>query len=186
MYRSPMDQAYHPEEDQSALLNPRQSSVYRGLIGSANWIITLGRFDIPYTVNTMSRFSMAPREGHFEALLRLFGYLKQYPKVRILVNRNPRYKTQPTFMKYDWNEFIWTRPKNYLRICHRRKVPRCTRYAMSMRTMHMTRSLAGQSPAYFCSSTVCPSNGIRNGRKRSKLVAMGPNSSRRESQSNLS
>jgi Reverse transcriptase (RNA-dependent DNA polymerase) len=105
MYRSPMEQSYHPEEDQSALLNPRQSSVYRSLIGSANWIVTLGRFDIAYTVNTMSRFSMAPREGHFEALLRMFGYLKQYPKGRILVDRLPRYKTQPTFMQYDWNEF---------------------------------------------------------------------------------
>jgi hypothetical protein len=69
MFWSPMDQAYHPEEDHSALLNPRQSSVYRDFIGSANWIVTFGQFDIAYTVNTMSRFSMAPREGHFKALM---------------------------------------------------------------------------------------------------------------------
>jgi hypothetical protein len=48
---------------------------------------------------------MAPREGHFEALLRLFGYLKQYPKRRLLVDRHPRYETQLKFMTYDWNEF---------------------------------------------------------------------------------
>jgi hypothetical protein len=48
---------------------------------------------------------MAPREGHYEGLLRLFGYLKQYPKGRLLVDRHTRYKTQPTFMTYDWNDF---------------------------------------------------------------------------------
>jgi hypothetical protein len=48
---------------------------------------------------------MVPWEGHFEALLRLFGYLKEYPKEGILVDRIPRYKTQPTFMTYNWNEF---------------------------------------------------------------------------------
>jgi hypothetical protein len=48
---------------------------------------------------------MAPREGHFEALLQLFGYLKQHPKGKLLVDRHPRYKNQPTFMTYNWNEF---------------------------------------------------------------------------------
>jgi hypothetical protein len=50
-----MDQAYHPEEDQSAILKPRQSSVYRGLIGSSNWIVTLGRFDIAYAVQIIQQ-----------------------------------------------------------------------------------------------------------------------------------
>jgi hypothetical protein len=99
-----MNNAYQPEEDQTNLLNGRQSSVYRGLIGSATWISTLRRFDIAYTVSTMSRFIMAPREDHFDALLRLFGYLKSYPKRRLLVDRTPRYKTQPNFMSYDSNE----------------------------------------------------------------------------------
>jgi hypothetical protein len=84
------------------LLNARQASVYRGLIGSANWIVTLGRFDIMYTDNTMSRINIAPREGHFDALLRMFGYLKLYPKGKLLVDRHNPYNTQPTFMLYDW------------------------------------------------------------------------------------
>jgi Reverse transcriptase (RNA-dependent DNA polymerase) len=42
LVRSPMNNAHHLEEDQTNLLNARQSSVYQGLIGSANWIVTLG------------------------------------------------------------------------------------------------------------------------------------------------
>jgi Reverse transcriptase (RNA-dependent DNA polymerase) len=105
LFSSTMDQSYHPEEDQTNLLNARQASVYRGLIGSANWIVIQGRFDIAYTVNTMSRFNMAPREGHFDSLLRMFGYMKSYPKGRLLVDRHTRYKTQPTFMLCDCKEF---------------------------------------------------------------------------------
>jgi hypothetical protein len=52
-----------------------QITVYKSLLGSANWIVTLGRFDIAYAVNTLSRYTMAPREGHLYALQRVFGYL---------------------------------------------------------------------------------------------------------------
>ena len=44
---SPSD---HPELDDSPLCTPAQASKYRSLIGSANWIITLGRFDISFAV----------------------------------------------------------------------------------------------------------------------------------------
>jgi hypothetical protein len=75
-YPTPMADTYHAEEDTTILLDPKQASVYRGLIGSANWIVTLGRFDVAFTVNNLARFSMAPRQGHFNAMLRLFDYLK--------------------------------------------------------------------------------------------------------------
>jgi hypothetical protein len=42
------------------LLDPGEISVYRGLIGSANWMITLGRFDLAYSVSAMARFNAAP------------------------------------------------------------------------------------------------------------------------------
>jgi hypothetical protein len=71
-----MEQSYHPESDTTDLCTPREASIYRGLIGSANWMITLGRFDIHYTTGALSRFSMAPRQGHVAAMHRVFGYLK--------------------------------------------------------------------------------------------------------------
>jgi hypothetical protein len=54
------------------------------MIGSANWVITLGRLDITYATNTVAKYSMAPREGHLIALKRLFGYLRKHPDGQIL------------------------------------------------------------------------------------------------------
>ena len=76
------------------------------MIGCANWIIILGRFDIAYSVNLLSRFSQAPREGHLDALKRVFGYLKKYSKGHIIIN--PKYPDHQQFNieKYDqWREF---------------------------------------------------------------------------------
>ena len=104
-YDTPMLSDYHSEEDTTDLLDAKQSSVYRGLIGSANWVITLGRFDIAYAVNNLARFSMAPRRGHLDAALRIFGYLKQLPHARLLVDPQPRDHTSTSFVDYDWTEF---------------------------------------------------------------------------------
>ena len=71
----PFDPDYHAELDDSPLLDPDGISKYRSVIGSLNWILTLGRFDIAYSLSTLSRYNMAPREGHMEALKRVLGYL---------------------------------------------------------------------------------------------------------------
>ena len=98
---------YHAELDESPLLPPEQISLYQSLLGSANWIITLGRFDINYAVNTLSRYSMAPREGHFKAMCRVFGYLKQKPKGKIVVDvSHPSIRKEIVVDKgHDWLEF---------------------------------------------------------------------------------
>jgi Reverse transcriptase (RNA-dependent DNA polymerase) len=57
---TPMSDTYHPELDDTNLLNPNKASIYRTIIGCANWIITLGRYDIQYAIMALSRFSMAP------------------------------------------------------------------------------------------------------------------------------
>ena len=75
---SPMAEAYHPKLDDSPLLNSQEHSKFRSLIGCANWLVTLGRFDIAYAVNTLSRHSMAPREGHLRAMMSVFGHLKKW------------------------------------------------------------------------------------------------------------
>jgi hypothetical protein len=68
-------------------------------------MITLGRFDISYATNTLARYGMAPRLGHFSAIQRVFGYLKSHPKFQILVDPKPHVsQTLPT-MKHDWTEF---------------------------------------------------------------------------------
>ena len=84
--KTPFDDKYHPELDDSPLCPPEKISQYRSMIGSANWILTLGRFDIAYTLSTLSRYSMAPREGHFQAMIRLFGYLMTYNKGMLVID----------------------------------------------------------------------------------------------------
>jgi hypothetical protein len=103
---SPMNDIYHPETDETPLLDDEHASKYRGLIGSANWIITLGRFDIAYATMALARFSMAPREGHFKAMKRVFGYLRKYTKGRILID--PGFFDQKEHQSNDfdnWREF---------------------------------------------------------------------------------
>ena len=60
-FNTPFEPNYHPESDESELLPEDQISVYKSLLGSANWTITSGQFDIAYATNTLSRYSMAPR-----------------------------------------------------------------------------------------------------------------------------
>ncbi len=102
-----MDHQYHPEEDTTLELDSKQASVYRGLIGSANWwVVTLGRFDIAYAVNNLARYiNMAPRQGHFQAALHIFGYLKGTPQGRLLIDKQTYLQPSTEFVDYDWNEF---------------------------------------------------------------------------------
>jgi hypothetical protein len=104
-YRSPMEQSYHPETDTSDLLEPKDITIFRGLIGSANWAITLGRYDIHYATNSLSRFSMAPRIGHLEAMKRVFGYLKKHPNACIVVDPTIMEYPEGTFTEHNWTEF---------------------------------------------------------------------------------
>jgi hypothetical protein len=80
----PMLEGSHPESDTSDLLTGEMATWYRAIIGSLNWSVILGRFDVMYATNTLARFSMAPRLGHLEASKRILGYLKKYPDHRIL------------------------------------------------------------------------------------------------------
>ena len=105
-YDSPMSETYHPEEDDTPLLSPREASMYSAFIGSANWVVSLGRMDVAYATNTLARFSMAPRQGHLNAATRVFGYLWKRRHGMIVVDPNP-----PNWEKYvceeyqTWQEF---------------------------------------------------------------------------------
>jgi hypothetical protein len=96
-----MSDTYHPELDDSPLLDDLHSSKYCALIGSANWIITLGCFDIAYATMALARYSMAPREGHFKAMQKVFGYHRKYPKGRILIDHGHFDHSTHTHTRYD-------------------------------------------------------------------------------------
>ena len=107
---TPMLEGYHPELDDSPLLSNIDAAKYRAILGSAGWCVTLGRFDVAYATNTLARFAMAPREGHYKQAQRIFGYLSNpaFTKGRLLVDPNEhkiRDDTRKESKKYDWTEF---------------------------------------------------------------------------------
>jgi hypothetical protein len=102
---SPMDKEYHPEADESEMLDATNASKFRGLVGSANWMITLGRYDIAYATSSLARFAMAPRAGHMKAMLRVFGYIKKHKHGQILVDPNYMNWDKYTHEQHDWDEF---------------------------------------------------------------------------------
>ena len=103
---SPHDQNYHPELDTSAFLDAEGISKFRSMLGSLNWVNTLGRFDIAYALNAMSRYSMAPRLGHLEAMKRIFGYLRQFPNGQIIIDNGPAPIRNKAIINdgHDWSE----------------------------------------------------------------------------------
>lgn len=106
-YKAPMSEDYYLELDESDLCSPLEASKYRSLIGSTNWIVALGRFDIAFTTSNLARYSTVPKQGHYKAAQRIFDYLRHFPKGRILIDS----EVLPirNFIKYEksdnWNEF---------------------------------------------------------------------------------
>jgi Reverse transcriptase (RNA-dependent DNA polymerase) len=88
-FKSPMDSDVKPEMDESDLLGIRDHRKYQQLIGILQWMITCGRMDIMQAVNSLSRFSAAPRAAHLKMLARVFGYLRRFPNHALEINTTP-------------------------------------------------------------------------------------------------
>ena len=73
-FRSPLEPNDNPELDTSEFLEEKEIRIFQSLIGQAQWVIQLGRFDINVHVMTLSSFRMAPRQGHLERMKRIYGY----------------------------------------------------------------------------------------------------------------
>ena len=82
----PMEASAHPEEDVSQLLSAAGKRYYQKLVGSLNWLVTIGRFDLCHVTASLSRFSSAPREGHLKMLEGVFGYLRSFPDIGVVVD----------------------------------------------------------------------------------------------------
>ena len=106
-YSSPLDKGDHPELDDSPILDDEGIRKYQSLVGTLQWTITLGRFDIGTAVMTMSSFRAAPREGHLERLRRICGYLYKMKNgfIRVRVDE-PEYSDLPSH-EYDWAKTVY-------------------------------------------------------------------------------
>eukprot|EP00957_Ditylum_brightwellii_P044725 3391321-Ditylum_brightwellii.AAC.1 len=102
-YMNPMDPNFHAEIDGLDFLAGDDISKYRMMVGSLNWLVTLGRYDIHYTVCILlARHMMVPREGHMGIMHRFFGYLLQNYCFSIQYDF-----TEPDFSAHKIEEYDW-------------------------------------------------------------------------------
>ena len=110
-FSSPLESGDHPELDQSELLDAEGVQKYQSLIGTLQWIISIGRFDIQTAVMTLSSFRAAPRRGHLERAKRIFGYIKKFENATIRFRTDiPDLSAIPELGK-DWSSTIYGEAK---------------------------------------------------------------------------
>jgi hypothetical protein len=82
--RTPLKSGYRPELDVSPVLHDTDANYFQNLIGVLRWAVELGRLDIYLEVALLSAYNAQPREGHLDAVLHMFAYLKKHPRSRIV------------------------------------------------------------------------------------------------------
>eukprot|EP00975_Prorocentrum_lima_P017153 3630540-Prorocentrum_lima.AAC.1 len=75
--------------DTSQECAPQDATLFQQIIGVGQWLVTIGRYDIAFTVTTLSRFCANPRVGHLKRAVRLLGYLKKYPDHSVVYDPSP-------------------------------------------------------------------------------------------------
>ena len=102
---SPFLRDYAPELDVTPPLSSEQASIYGSHIGILRWMVELGRVDIITEVSMLASHLAYPREGHFEALLHIYGYLKNKYNSRIVYDPSYPDIDHSQFKDCDWKEF---------------------------------------------------------------------------------
>ena len=96
----PYPSSYRPEIDVSPTLGASLINRYQHLIGMLRWSIELGRIDIQTEVSCLSQHLCAPREGHLNAVFKIFRYLQKN------MSKNPgRIAFDPLLIHDDENLF---------------------------------------------------------------------------------
>ena len=76
--KSPLEENDHPELDTTEFLDMEYTEKYQSMIGSLQWIIAIGRWDIQTAVMTLSSFRAQPRKGHLERAKRIYSYVAKF------------------------------------------------------------------------------------------------------------
>jgi hypothetical protein len=110
----PLEKEDHAELDTSELCTTEKIAQHQSMIGSLQWIITVGRFNIHTAVMTMSGFRITPRIGHLERLRHIYGYLSKRRFTPIHVRtKEPDYSDIPDH-QYDWMYTVYGDTKEVL------------------------------------------------------------------------
>jgi hypothetical protein len=102
---TPFENDYAPELDTTPVLDPAQANFYQSQIGVLRWMVELGRYDIITETSLLASQTAMPREGHLDAMLRMFAHVK--------VKHNSRMVFDPTYPSIDMSDFKQCDWKNF-------------------------------------------------------------------------
>eukprot|EP00934_Nitzschia_sp_Nitz4_P008127 Nitzschia sp. Nitz4//scaffold260_size33533//228//6137//NITZ4_007876-RA/size33533-snap-gene-0.41-mRNA-1//-1//CDS//3329544674//8117//frame0 len=102
---TPFPLEYSSELDTSKELEPEEANFYQSQIGILRWMVELGRIDIMTEVSMLASHLAMPREGHMEAALRIFAYLKNKHNARVIFDPSYPVIDDSKFQKCDWRHF---------------------------------------------------------------------------------
>ena len=106
-FYSPLEKGDHPELDTSELLDEMNTQKYQSIIGSLQWAISLGRFDIATATMSLSSFRAAPRRGHMDQAKRICSYLNRFKDAAIRFQTGqPDYSDLPQPV-HDWEASVY-------------------------------------------------------------------------------
>ena len=103
--RSPWPSGYEAELDTSTELNTKDLTFYQHLVGVLHWIVELGRVDVITEVSVLAGYLASPRDGHMDAALHLFSFLKQKHNARLVLDPSYPDIDQSVFLKRDWDGY---------------------------------------------------------------------------------
>jgi hypothetical protein len=85
---------------------------YQTMIGCLQWAVSLGSFDIQTATMIMSRFRVAPRQGHLDRMKWMYRYLRKYASAFICVEE-PDFSELPD-QEFDWCETVYGKVEELL------------------------------------------------------------------------
>ena len=96
---------YEAELDTSEELEAREASFYQHLIGVLHWIVELGRVNVITEVSQLASYLANPRDGHLDAALHLYSYLRNKHNARLVLDPSYPDIDHDNFIKRDWDNF---------------------------------------------------------------------------------
>ena len=102
---TPFERDYRPELDTTPELSDERANFYQAQIGVLRWMVELGRIDIITEVSLLASHLALPREGHLDAVLRIYGYLKKKHNSRLVLDPTYPDIDMSVFKRCDWTEF---------------------------------------------------------------------------------
>jgi hypothetical protein len=113
-YHAPIEPGDHPELDTSELLDAEGIQTYQSLIGTLQWVVSIGRFDVQTAVMTLSSFRANPRRGHLDRVKCVFGYIEKFKSATIRIRTDvPDLSALPT-PPIDWSTTIYGDAKEHI------------------------------------------------------------------------